>query len=174
MTLFLCYILIGAAGVYYSRIFQENRRIQSKAPHQEQAAFKKIIWVFAAAMLASWMGYGLAAIALSTFNPYIRNAIQKEGRVGILAPGLEAQRQSALYPTDYHLFLFYPPESPGILGLGRYGFAFLCGIVAWEIASRRNIPRRIREVPTPYYRGRKLLGMAEASAKAASFYLYMP
>jgi hypothetical protein len=168
ISLLLFFLLLAKTSDYYKRIFQENIRIHARPLHPQRDACKKIITVFAVAMLSSWIGYGFAAVGLSAHNPYVRHAIQKEGRIGILAPRPEYRRQSSLYPSDYHLFLYYPPESPGILGLTRYGVAILSGIIGWEIASRKKIPRRRKPVPTSHVRGRKLCSRDEAQLLANS------
>ena len=151
-----------------SGYFKRLQRIPRNHPHPELIARKKTILVFAVAMLSSWMGYGMAAIGLSVHNPLIRAAVRNEATLFLLAPRSANLPKFSSPPDAISLLLTYPPESPGLLGIGRYFAAFLCGIIAWKIAAWKNIPRRINPAAGQHHRGRQLLSYQEAVALAKS------
>jgi hypothetical protein len=168
ITILFFFLLASKASDYCERIFRENLYRHPRHSNPHRVACKKIITVFAIGILSSLLGYGVATICLSPHNRYIRRLIEKEGANGLLAPSF-ANRQE-YYPPEkaYRLLQTYPPESPGLLGMGRYFAALLCGTVAWKIASLKNIPRRKKQVPVTHYRGRKLYSRDEAKTLATS------
>jgi hypothetical protein len=168
ITFLFFFLLASKASDYCERILRENLFIHHKKSCPHRVLCKKIITVFAVGMLSSLLGYGIAAICLSPHNRYIRRLIEKEGDTGLLAPSLVNRQQYNPHQKLDYLLQTYPPELPGLLGMGRYFTALICGTIAWKIASLKNIPRRIKPVAPSHYRGRKLFSRGEAQTLATS------
>ncbi len=159
LAIILAIVLSESANDYWKRIFQESCRIKSKRPPTGRWACKRIVAVFAAAMIASWLGYGFTAACLSPRNPLIRPFSEQKTthRDRVL------DRQNT--PPSLSATAI-PPECPGLLGFMRYVAGLLAGVSAWKYVADRLIPPHPTPSKEPYYRGRRLLSLAEARRQA--------